>query len=672
MDARCILATACATALLGCAAKDRYREPRNALERALSFREISRDEEDIPMGRDGQKVVTGVPTPASVDIESVIEISLDKTKLHEAAGLGTDAGDLRDLKERAERLRKAADAALGCMQKQQQLLREFRELDAEPADSAAVRAFVDRLEAADRAEAEVLAVITTEYDRATADRVDTRMRNRRGLLAVSEFLQEEAVVLERRQREISDRLAAAQLSLRLSAYLDSPGREPVKVRLPGYDSLPEGHIVPVSRNGLPLTAADQKALQDAWQATVAMSSAMQRFAEGEAEVRELLMAATPMLSKRLGEALAAVEQIVRDVKDPAFAAALERVRTDMPRFLARLREAAGAAGADALEGVVEALEKLGSDQQQLAAVLGSEELVALVVRGKELVDRWRDVRPAQLVALGLDSIAFASDLDAARKKFDKQKALAKLEELVKQELGTVVASVRDALLAVPADFSELQKAFDEAVDVVGSGRRVVKALADLFANTKSGAQPLAHTPESFEVPVEDAAGTCIDLLQVPRREGDVVRLRATVSRGGKVLHEGEAGFRVETFGWRGKLSPSVVLTRPNEIAGEETFQFAPVLSWLHGYHARPTESDFFIDLNRLLQPALGIHAGFLNFDPAEEVEIGLGGTLSLWDGRLQFGAGCNLMAEDEDQGRYYWFVGSDLISLLQTIGLAEP
>ena len=113
MDARCILATACATALLGCAAKDRYREPRNALERALSFREISRDEEDIPMGRDGQKVVTGVPTPASVDIESVIEISLDKTKLHEAAGLGTDAGDLRDLKERAERLRKAADAALG-------------------------------------------------------------------------------------------------------------------------------------------------------------------------------------------------------------------------------------------------------------------------------------------------------------------------------------------------------------------------------------------------------------------------------------------------------------------------------------------------------------------------------------------------------------------------------
>jgi hypothetical protein len=403
-----------------------------------------------------------------------------------------------------------------------------------------------------------------------------------------------------------------------------------------------------------------------------MSSAMQRFADGEAEVRELLLATAPMLSKRLGEALAAVEQIVRDVKEPAFAAALERLRTDMPRLLARLREVAEAAGAGALEGVVDALGKLGSDQQQLAAVLGSQDLLALVVRGKELVERWRDMRPTQLMALGLDSIALASDLDAARKKFDKQKALANLQELLDQELGTVAAEVRDALLAVPAEFPELRQAFDQAVSVVGRARRVVKALADQFANTKGGAQPLAHAPESFEVPIEDASGTSIDLLQVPRRDGDVLRLRATVSRGGKVLHEGEAGFRVATFGWRGRLSPSVVLARPNEIAGEETFQFAPVLSWLHGYHARPTEGGCFVGVNRLLQPALGIHAGFLNFDPDEEVEIGLGGTLSLWDGRLQFGAGCNLMAEAEDQGRYYWFVGSDLISLLQTIGLAEP
>jgi hypothetical protein len=51
--------------------------------------------------------------------------------------------------------------------------------------------------------------------------------------------------------------------------------------------------------------------------------------------------------------------------------------------------------------------------------------------------------------------------------------------------------------------------------------------------------------------------------------------------------------------------------------------------------------------------------------------IGLGTTLSLWDDRLQFGAGYNLMAESNEDGQFYFFVGSDLIGLLQTIGIGK-
>jgi hypothetical protein len=69
---------------------------------------------------------------------------------------------------------------------------------------------------------------------------------------------------------------------------------------------------------------------------------------------------------------------------------------------------------------------------------------------------------------------------------------------------------------------------------------------------------------------------------------------------------------------------------------------------------------------------VGIHTAFLNFDTGESseaIQIGLGATLALWENRLQFGAGYNLMADSNDDGRYYFFVGTDLIGLLQTVGL---
>ena len=48
-----------------------------------------------------------------------------------------------------------------------------------------------------------------------------------------------------------------------------------------------------------------------------------------------------------------------------------------------------------------------------------------------------------------------------------------------------------------------------------------------------------------------------------------------------------------------------------------------------------------------------------------------GATLSFWKERLQLGAGVNLMGEADDDGRYYYFVGSDLISLLDMVGIGN-
>lgn len=664
-----IVSMASLAALAACTRSDFYRKPRNVLEQSLGFREIARDSEPQPIGGEGK-----VPSPATVDIESVIEISIDKDQLRGDTPI--DRAPLGELEAQAKLLTKTADLTLQCIQGEQALLRRFAELDGVSPDAQEMRAFLDSVKANDDKETAVIETIRALYDRRKQDAIAARMEGRRGLLAIHEFLRDEIAALEQRQREVTSQLEATGYTLRMSAYLHSPSREGVSIRLCGYDSLPDGHFVPVSRSGLPLNAEDRAALQKAWQATVDLSRAMQRVAEGDAQLRELLLATAPQLSKQLGELLRDVDALVTEAESPAFRAALQRIQADLPRLFERLGQEAAAAG-EAVTRRIAALQAEDAAVGALAGLLGIDGLVPLVARGKQLAERWKRARPADFLDLGLDSMALAAALRELPRRVGELELQERLVARLEAALASVAADLKQRVLAVATDefrdalaALELVRGFAERAIPVA--KQAFNAVADVFEGKKSAAQPRPHPPESFEVPLEDAVGTFVELQSLPRRDGDLVRLRTTISRGGKVLHEGEAGFRVATFGWRGRLSPSVVLARPNEIAGEETFQFAPVLSWLHGYHARPTEGGCFVGVNRLLQPALGIHAGFLNFDPDEEVEIGLGGTLSLWEGRLQFGAGCNLMAEAEDQGRYYWFVGSDLISLLQTIGLAEP
>jgi hypothetical protein len=132
---------------------------------------------------------------------------------------------------------------------------------------------------------------------------------------------------------------------------------------------------------------------------------------------------------------------------------------------------------------------------------------------------------------------------------------------------------------------------------------------------------------------------------------------------------------VEKFGWFAELSPAVVLVKPDELkGGNESFSFAPTLSWMHQYAPRPEDSMWYAAFLRGFQPALGMHSAFLSFNPdgsGDAIQVGLGATVSFWKNRLQFGAGYNLMANTEDEGRYYYFVGTDLIGLLQTIGIGK-
>jgi hypothetical protein len=104
----------------------------------------------------------------------------------------------------------------------------------------------------------------------------------------------------------------------------------------------------------------------------------------------------------------------------------------------------------------------------------------------------------------------------------------------------------------------------------------------------------------------------------------------------------------------------------DQLAGaDDNGGFSAALGWMWSYGPRDDEDDPY--LSRSLEWSAGLHAVFLNFGPDNDPEIGLGATIGVWDGRIQIGAGYNPFAEDDRDGRFYYYVGSSLVPLLQAL-----
>ena len=157
-----------------------------------------------------------------------------------------------------------------------------------------------------------------------------------------------------------------------------------------------------------------------------------------------------------------------------------------------------------------------------------------------------------------------------------------------------------------------------------------------------------------------------------RQVGDTITVRATLLENKAEKDKTTVTFQVAQYGWYAELSPAVVLVKPSKLDGAyDGFRFAPTLSWINHYMPRPDDTSWYDYVLRGFQPGIGIHSAFTNFASNQSVQIGLGLTISLWTNRLQFGVGQNLMADSAHEGKYYYFIGSDLIGLLQSMGLAK-
>ena len=673
------LALALVLVTAGCASRSIYVEPNNRADRMLYYYEQDRQgtEHAISSIDLSSKETERVPSPALIDIDSQLRINVRPPPAAPGGELiGTEQGvQLSKDKARIVKLMNLLEKYLEASEK---AVEAYITQGADAADTL-IKAQAASLDQFRVKFLERYPPPKKEEDRANpAKAVEYRAANKLigksgGLVALRPFLQAELDSIQARDDAIQEAVKARSSTLKIEAFLDSTGGGTVALHVRGYDNLDKQSLASRDRAGLNLGESERVELAKQIKATEDVARALEQvrvkeisFYEG---IKETLRTAAPELAAKVEEA----DKLADKLKDPerlmelrqAFQQAVDRARDDTSAHAKRLQGKVN----NLAEPLRDSNAKLSRDVQSL---------LLIVADAKALGDRWKELDPGQgvgeVTAIILASKSLADRLEQQANAISKELVLAgnDANELLKLKVAGFSDEVLNDFYGYLEDSSELgdakQKVRAYQTDLIRA-KELGKEVVYMLNAGKDHVERLGlKTPEAFDVDIADLQNTSIDLRRVASRDGDTVFVRATIKEPGRKPVESEADFEITHFGWHARLSPSVVLVRPEELAsGNEEFRFAPALGWMHHYRPRPEDSTWYANLARPLQPAVGLHTTFLNFD--NESGIGIGGTLSFWNDRLQVGIGYNLSAGSSDEGRVYYFIGSDLIGLLQTVGV---
>lgn len=676
-----LLALAC-TGAAGCAYESKSKATNGNLSQAIRFVEIdernrlvdhSSTELTTEQLLDGVAPARRIPDPGWVDINSSIQIKIDKDRLSSPAELSLTEARSRELLAQKEKLQRSLVGIREVIELRTRAVEAFAALQRAKAAGADVdaarRTFRrERREFAIREDAAIALIISAwESDPVGFVRIDEAAKDPtyRELLAV---LQAEMEAIDAEHEALEAELEAREVQLRLAALLESSEGRTV-LHLDGYDNLAKGEIERRDRRGIDLSDAERERLAEQWQQTTQLAAAAEQVRLEQKELRDAIREQVARLDPRLARILEAAEAIETQLKevDRDF---FDEMQRDLESFAGKVEEAAEDLG----EELAEKARRIPATWT--ARTESASKLPRLAGRVVATLEDWESARPAQAVELAMETASIIEELETQLRGFDAEEWLdagqTTLADVVDSVLDDDEQEAKILILLESEEAERLSAKLEQLAEVWRAGEELIAAVSDVVVQLPEEVEGEISSPGSFPVPLNDIKETVLDLTRTSRQENDRITIRADLLRKGesKPIDHFEASFETKYFGWRGRLSPAVVLARPTQLQGQsEDFTFAPVLTWLHSYQPRPEQTGFFAATSRLLQPGVGIHAAFVNFDSSTEVEIGLGATLSFWDGRLQGGAGIDLMSDASDDGRYYFFVGSDLISLLNTIGI---
>ncbi len=654
---------------LGCSAQPRFDTPGEGLDQVVFYTEQSKRQGDYALsGADPAGKVEKLPRPALVDVNSCIALGVRKDRIvaGQAAGDPTLSQKVKALDEREKDVLAAVQALERLMEHRRALIDLHLQLQQAAAEQRAetLEKFLPVKRAVGQEMGKVLNTIrdVMSSDPGALDRMmaEEERRPKERFAIRRSYLNDALKDVDLQQASLAAQVRARRLTFRLEAFLTAPGRDPEAIHLEHYDDLDAGKVQRRDPFGLDLSAEEMKRVKELMATSRKLADRLNAVHRGELSLEVAFADATEGMLGRVGDLIREATALYADAQ--GVRKAVEELAADLRALAAQadgiLKDAAKAAMAEAMKR---------ADEELATAVKLVERLFALR-------DDWKKRGAAALPDALLEVPDLVAELEKAAKAVATPEGRKDLRERVEAAAQAALQAAGDAAAPpIKAGWEKARPKVEKIAAFLGKIRDAAELLAKVVDLKETRPLPdSVRTTSAFDVPVEQLKNTSIELERTSRKPGDLVQVRATLLRGQEELERHAASFEVAQFGWHGHLAPSVVLTRPFEMesTGDEDFNFAPSLSWLWRYTPRPEQPWGYAPL-RFLDPSLGPHATFLNFDPDEDFEVGLGGTLGLWNDRVLMGAGYNLMAEKSDEGGWYFFVGSSLIALLQDLGVAE-
>lgn len=683
---RILLALLITTLCASCLSRSQVSRPPRGLEDAFFFVEEPLRDSAITLSGDPatKPQVTRVVENAEVDTNSVIRIHVDAARLAAAGGDPARVARLTALDAEKSKLVELVQLYGAWLTARTRALEAFevtltlsRERLADPADPEVVR-FVVARDAIDVQKTAIIDELIERYDQDEAKfaRIEEIAMDT-ALPGLDVFLNDEIAALttliakEKKELE-SPSATATDSTLRLEAFLLSKDADPRAIHLENYDSLDQQRVQ-IDDGEFDISLAELARL-------AAVARDMAKAAESVRKDEASLGVAFRTISPKLADRLEALHKELVELRDRTTERALTELVTASTQSLDAFLDATwNRLGALADERTTAARAsfrtKFVGEIERVRQTLASWE--SLRQRVEKLREALRNFDAAKIPELVIEADAARMDAETVLSGIQEIAAdaptfFAHFEEFLATESAGLAPEVSDQILAAWKE-SGAESTLDRWVELHGRAVNVLEQAKVLLGF--GGVTPLPanlRVPEAFDVPLVEVKDTHIDLTRTGRKTGDEVVVRATLTSPTAKPDPIEAKFHVERFGWHDSLEPSVVLVEPDRLAGSDgDVHFAPALVWAWSYYPRSDEKGWWVDPARVMSPSIGVHAILLDFDDENSTEIGLGATLSVWESRLQFGIGWNLMADSDSDGRTYYYVGSSLIPLLQALGESD-
>jgi len=681
------LAAATVAALLAACTAPQGGRAKTDLELAIHFTELDSSQrrhglsQDTVRNPDAKPITERVPWGWPVDLDSRIDIALRKDALASASLRGVEALDTEALAAGIETRRALLAELAPVLETRALALEAYSRLEAHGvAGPAPLEADFDiARDAAAKAVLGVKRVVGRLWPQESTDEAVLAMRDLTAealdsapaMDKLCDELNRQIRAAERELEQVQAELRKRQIQLRIECFLTSNGDDPVPtaLHLPGYDTIESRAVERRDRFGIMLSDEERGELRRLWAATRDFAQILNRVRDGSADFEQALAAANSDLARRLGEEAQAFEAFAKLAED--LPARLASSRTALQEFRNQLAQRFDANARPALEQACDSVAAQLTTLERLTELWNRISELASEI--PQLRERWKNLTPETLLTALDESESFFARVSAVAT--DARPVLAKSAE----ELKAAVKAIEGELaVVVGAARAEVRRAWgatlapqiEDWMDFAQQGRERLQFFARLL-DSRALLNPVApqlRAPGSFDIEIDDAPDTYVDLAASPAKIGDSVEVRTTLLESGEPTSTSSAIFRVQRLGWHAQFAPSVVLVSADKLAGQsDDAGFSPALAWMLRYTPRPDQTGFWNDFSRWTRWGIGPHAALLNFDPQNDTEIGLGLTLGLWGEILQFGAGYNLMADASDEAQIYYYVGSSLIPMLQAL-----